>query len=78
MKRNKVLLAISIIVALTGVYIYFKAFELKNIKIVKSVVIRGSREEVFDMVRIQNNFPKWSPYLAQDPTQKYLIKGTDG
>jgi len=30
------------------------------------------------MVRYLNNFPKWSPFLAVDPTQKYEVKGTDG
>jgi hypothetical protein len=30
------------------------------------------------MVRYLKNFPKWSPFLAQDPSQKYEVKGTDG
>lgn len=56
----------------------YKASGLKNIQIVKTVTIKGSKQEVFDMVRNLNNFPKWSPFLAQDPTQKYEVKGTDG
>jgi hypothetical protein len=56
----------------------YKASGLKNIQIVKTVTIKGSKQEVFDMVKYLANFPKWSPFLAQDPTQKYEVKGTDG
>lgn len=56
----------------------YKASGLKNIQIVKTVTIKGTKQEVFDMVKKLNNFPKWSPFLAQDPTQKYEVKGTDG
>lgn len=56
----------------------FKASQLKTIQIVKSVTIKGSQEEVFDMVKYLKNFPKWSPFLAADPSQKYEVKGTDG
>jgi hypothetical protein len=56
----------------------FKANGLKSIQIVESVTIKGSKEEVFEMVKFLKNFPKWSPFLAQDPSQKYEVKGTDG
>ena len=56
----------------------YKASDLKNIQIVKTVTINGTKQEVFDMVKYLNNFPKWSPFLAQDPTQKYEVKGIDG
>ncbi len=56
----------------------YKASGLKSIKIITSVTIKGSKQEVFDMVKYLNNFPKWSPFLVQDPTQKYEVKGTDG
>ncbi len=56
----------------------FKASGLKSIQIVKTVTIQGSSTEVFDMVKYLANFPKWSPFLAQDPTQKYEVKGNDG
>ena len=56
----------------------YKASGLKNIQIVKTVTIKGTKQEVFDMVKYLNNFPKWSPFLAQDPSQKYEVKGTDG
>ncbi len=56
----------------------FKASGLQSIQIVKTVVVKGSKQEVFDMVKYLNNFPKWSPFLEQDPSQKYEVKGTDG
>jgi Polyketide cyclase / dehydrase and lipid transport len=72
---------IAIIIAALVAFISFglyKASSLKNIQIVKSVTINGSKEEVFNMVRYLKNFPKWSPFLAEDPTQKYEVKGDDG
>ncbi len=72
---------ITIIIAVLVAFISFglyKASSLKNIQIVKSVTINGSKEEVFNMVRYLKNFPKWSPFLAEDPTQKYEVKGEDG
>jgi Polyketide cyclase / dehydrase and lipid transport len=57
---------------------FYKANGLKSLQIVKSVTVKGTNQEVFDMVKYLNNFPKWSPFLAQDPAQKYEVKGTDG
>lgn len=56
----------------------FQASKLMSIQIVKSITVKGSKEKAFDMVRYLKNFPKWSPFLAQDPSQKYEVKGTDG
>ncbi len=56
----------------------YKASGLKSIQIVKTVTIKGSNQEVFEMVKYLNNFPKWSPFLAEDPAQKHEVKGTDG
>ena len=57
---------------------FYKANGLKSIEIIKTVNINGSQQEVYEMVKYLNNFPKWSPFLAQDPNQKYVVKGTDG
>ena len=65
------------IVALLGIS-FFQAAPLKNIHITKEVTIKADKSEVFDMVRYLENFPKWSPFLAEDPGQKYEVKGTDG
>ncbi|SNV32129.1 Uncharacterised protein [Chryseobacterium taklimakanense] len=56
----------------------YKASVLKSIQIVKTVKINSTKQETFDMVKYLSNFPKWSPFLAQDPTQKYEVRGTDG
>lgn len=57
---------------------FFNANQLKNIHITKEVTINADKSEVFDMVRYLENFPKWSPFLAEDPSQEYEVKGTDG
>lgn len=56
----------------------FKANSLTSIQIVKSVTIKAPKQEVFELVKYLANFPKWSPFLAQDPAQQYEVKGTDG
>ncbi len=66
-----------VLIAFIGFGLY-KANDLKSIQIVKTVTIRGTKQEVFDMVKYLKNFPKWSPFLAEDPSQKYEVKGTDG
>jgi len=50
----------------------------KMIEITKSVVIEGSKEEVFNKVLHLSEFPDWSPFLEMDPTQKCEVKGEDG
>jgi hypothetical protein len=78
MNKNMIFTIIGIaLIAFIGFGLY-KASGLKNIQIVKTVTIKGSKQEVFDMVKYLKNFPKWSPFLAEDPTQKYEVKGTDG
>lgn len=70
------ILAIALVAFITfGLY---KASGLKNIQIIKTVTIKGSNQEVFDMIKYLKNFPKWSPFLAEDPGQKYEVKGQDG
>lgn len=59
-------------------YGFYQASKLTEIQIVKEVTIKADKKEVFDMVKYLKNFPKWSPFLAQDPTQKYEVKGNDG
>jgi hypothetical protein len=73
-----VLLAIGILLVLFISYGLYKASGLKTINIVTKVTINAPESEVFNMVRYLNNFPKWSPFLKQDPSQKYEVKGKDG
>jgi hypothetical protein len=78
MKTKMILTVIAIsLVAFIGFGLY-KASGLQSLQIVKTVIIKGSKTEVYDMVRYLKNFPKWSPFLAEDPTQKYEVRGTDG
>ena len=56
----------------------FQASKLTNIHITKEITINGTPQEVFDMVKYLGNFPKWSPFLETDPSQKYEVKGRDG
>ncbi len=69
---------IACVLALFLGYGLMKAKGLQSIQINKTVIIKGTLQEVFDMVKILKNFPKWSPFLVQDPTQKYEVKGSDG
>lgn len=78
MNKKMILTAIGIAIAAFIGFGLYKASGLKKIHIVKTVRIDGSMEQVFDMVKYLGNFPKWSPFLAQDPSQKYEVKGTDG
>ena len=56
----------------------YNAKQLTDIHITTEVTVNGDENEIFDMVRYLNNFPKWSPFLAEDPGQQYEVKGTDG
>ncbi len=76
--KKMIFLILGIVVVFFLAFGFYKANQLKTIEITKSVRINADKQEVFDMVKYLGNFPKWSPFLAQDPTQKYEVKGTDG
>ncbi|MCU0434507.1 MAG: SRPBCC family protein [Bacteroidia bacterium] len=76
MKITLLILGIALVLFIG--YGLYKASQLKTIRIVKSVTIKCPREEAFSMIVELKNFPKWSPFLKQDPSQKYEVKGTDG
>jgi hypothetical protein len=76
MKMILIYIAVALVVFLA--YGFYQASKLTEIQIVKEVTIKADKKEVFDMVKYLKNFPKWSPFLAQDPTQKYEVKGDDG
>jgi hypothetical protein len=50
----------------------------KRISVSNSTFINVSKQHVFDQLRYMKNFPKWSPFLVQDPEQKYTVSGKDG
>ncbi len=79
--KKKMMTIITIIAIALVAFIGFGLYQsssLKSIQIVKTVTVKGSKQEVFEMVKLLENFPKWSPFLAEDPAQKYEVKGTDG
>lgn len=77
MKKKMITALVVALIAFVGFGLY-KASSLTTIQIVKTVTIKAPKQAVFDMVKYLNNFPKWSPFLVQDPSQQYEIKGTDG
>jgi hypothetical protein len=73
MNKKMILSIIGIaLVAFVGFGLY-KASGLKSIQIEKKITIKASKQEVFDMVKYLKKFPQWSPFLVQDPTQKYEL-----
>jgi hypothetical protein len=73
--------AIAIIVVVLAALIlfgFFRSASLRSIVIERSVTVGGPLTKVYGLVQNLNEFPKWSPFLAADPGQKYEVKGTDG
>jgi hypothetical protein len=56
----------------------YNASQLQHIHIQKTVSINAELETVFNNVVYLKNFPKWSPFLEADPSQKVEVKGPDG
>lgn len=50
----------------------------KRISIVSRQFIHASKTQVFDQLRFMKNFPEWSPFLEQDPAQRFSVSGPDG
>ncbi len=61
-----------------GGFGFLKSGSLKDLHITKEVNINADAKTVFDNVKYLENFPKWSPFLEEDPDQIYEVKGTDG
>lgn len=71
------MIILGVVLVLLSAFLYVgKRFQV--IEIVKSVQIQASQQDVYEMISQLNNYPKWSPFLAQDPTQQYTVTGTDG
>lgn len=76
---TKLILIIVAILVITFLIIgVFKASKLKSLDIKQEVLIQADPDQVFNMVQYLENFPKWSPFLEADPSQKYEVKGKDG
>lgn len=50
----------------------------KRISVTNKQFIQASKQHVFDQLRYMKNFPKWSPFLVQDPEQTFTVSGQDG
>lgn len=72
------ILTITAVVAALLAFGFYRSADLRNINLENEVVIDGSMTEVFDLVRYLENFPRWSPFLAEDPEQQYEVRGVDG
>jgi hypothetical protein len=70
-------LSVGIFVALI-VWALTRAAKLKRIELTCSIKVRTERTRAYDFIRHQANFPAWSPFLAEDPTQTYKLVGADG
>ena len=75
---KKVLIIIGIALVLFVGFGMYKANGLRSIQIDTNTIIKGTLQEVFDLVKSLNNYHRWSPFLVQDPSQKYQLKGEDG
>lgn len=78
MKKKMILSIIGVAIVVFIAFGLYKASGLQSLQIEKTVTIKGTKAEVFNMVCYYKNFPKWSPFLAQDPSQQYEVKGIDG
>jgi Polyketide cyclase / dehydrase and lipid transport len=56
----------------------YNASGLQSITLETKTTIKSDKQTVFNLVKNLQDFPKWSPFLVQDPTQKYEVKGTNG
>lgn len=56
----------------------YNASKLTKIQLVNSITVNTTQQQAFDRVRNLSEFPKWSPFLQQDPSQQYEVKGVDG
>jgi len=76
MKKMILTIVLAIVITVLGIGLY-NATRLQHIHIQKTVTIQSDLQNVFDYVVYLKEFPKWSPFLEADPTQKITLKGKD-
>lgn len=74
-KMTTAIVLISAVLICTALY---NGNQLRIIEIEQRIAINATPEKVYSMISQLKNYPKWSPFLAQDPTQQYSVKGADG
>ena len=72
MKKVLVVLVVFVILA-----VVFFAIPMK-MEVDRAITIQADRATVYSNVSKFENFVKWSPWSAMDPTQKTVITGEDG
>lgn len=77
-KVAKILASIVGIFALFIGIVSILAKKDSHIHITSKQMIAADVNEVYDQIRYLSKFPSWSPYILEDPNQKYRITGTDG
>jgi hypothetical protein len=50
----------------------------KSIALRTTQLIHAPKAAVMAQLRYLENFPKWSPFKEEDPTQRHWVTGTDG
>jgi Polyketide cyclase / dehydrase and lipid transport len=76
---KKVVVFILVLIIVLGVGILIAGMILPNkITVSRSLLVKATKEEVFEQIVQFRNWPKWSPFHAIDTTMKITYDGVDG
>ncbi len=76
---KKVVVFILVLIIVLGVGILIAGMILPNkVTVSRSLLVKASKEEVFEQIVQFRNWPKWSPFHAIDTTMKITYDGVDG
>jgi len=75
--KKMLLIIIGVVLILLGFGLN-NAKKLQEIHIQKKVTINANINKAYNNVAYLKNFPKWSPFLEADPSQKIKVTGNDG
>ncbi|WP_392436607.1 SRPBCC family protein [Cruoricaptor ignavus] len=78
MAWKKILLFLLVAIIIFLIIGFYNASKLKTIEIEKKVKVNAPQQRVYEAIADLNQYPNWSPFLAQDPSQKYEVKGNAG
>lgn len=73
-----IITSIIVLLAAAVAFGFHRSAPLRDITLTNEVTIQAPMDEVFPLVQYLGNFPRWSPFLEQDPAQKYEVRGKDG
>ncbi len=66
------------VIACLFVYAFIRAGAHQSVVIQKTVTAKSTPRAAYDLVRTLADFPRWSPFVVEDPAQKHEVKGRDG